>query len=103
MDFGFTLKPEHSIERTVALTKQAEAVGTAFHERFFDAEKKQYDNGTQTSSVLPLAFGLVPEADEAAVFDRLVRGPVLSETDRVVGKDEDIPGGHQCSHAQGIS
>ena len=27
MDFGFTLKPEHSSERTVALTRQAEAVG----------------------------------------------------------------------------
>jgi probable F420-dependent oxidoreductase len=27
MDFGFTLKPEHSIDRTIALTKQAEAAG----------------------------------------------------------------------------
>jgi probable F420-dependent oxidoreductase len=27
MEFGFTLKPEHSIERTIALTKQAEAAG----------------------------------------------------------------------------
>ena len=27
MDFGFTLKPGHSIERTVALTRQAEAAG----------------------------------------------------------------------------
>jgi probable F420-dependent oxidoreductase len=27
MDFGFTLKPEHSIERTIALTRQAEAAG----------------------------------------------------------------------------
>jgi probable F420-dependent oxidoreductase len=27
MQFGFTLKPEHSIERTVALTRQAEAAG----------------------------------------------------------------------------
>jgi probable F420-dependent oxidoreductase len=30
MDFGFTLKPEHSIERTIALTKQAEAVGFSY-------------------------------------------------------------------------
>jgi probable F420-dependent oxidoreductase len=29
MDFGFTLKPESSIERTVALTRQAEAAGFA--------------------------------------------------------------------------
>ena len=27
MRFGFTLKPEHSIERTLALTRQAEAAG----------------------------------------------------------------------------
>ena len=25
MDFGFTLKPDHTIERTIALTRQAEA------------------------------------------------------------------------------
>ena len=56
-----------------SFAKQAEAVKAAFHNRFFDAEKKQYDNGTQTSSVLPLAFGLAPEADAPAVFARLVR------------------------------
>jgi probable F420-dependent oxidoreductase len=27
MDFGFTLKPDHTIERTLALTRQAEAAG----------------------------------------------------------------------------
>ncbi|HEU0235018.1 MAG TPA: TIGR03842 family LLM class F420-dependent oxidoreductase [Candidatus Limnocylindrales bacterium] len=30
MDFGFTLKPEHSLERTVALTKQAEQAGFTY-------------------------------------------------------------------------
>ncbi len=30
MDFGFTLKPEHHIERTLALTKQAEAAGFGY-------------------------------------------------------------------------
>jgi probable F420-dependent oxidoreductase len=30
MEFGFTLKPDHSIERTVALTKQAEAAGFGY-------------------------------------------------------------------------
>jgi probable F420-dependent oxidoreductase len=30
MDFGFTLKPDHTIERTVALTRQAEAAGFAY-------------------------------------------------------------------------
>ncbi len=30
MEFGFTIKPDHSIERTVALAKQAEAAGFAY-------------------------------------------------------------------------
>jgi probable F420-dependent oxidoreductase len=30
MDFGFTLKPQHSIERTIALTRQAEAAGFSY-------------------------------------------------------------------------
>jgi probable F420-dependent oxidoreductase len=30
MDFGFTLKPENSIERTLALTRQAEAAGFTY-------------------------------------------------------------------------
>ena len=30
MDFGFTLKPDHSIERTIALTRQAEAAGFTY-------------------------------------------------------------------------
>ena len=32
-----------------------------------------YDNGTQTSCVLPLAFGMVPPEERARVFDHLVR------------------------------
>jgi probable F420-dependent oxidoreductase len=36
MDFGFTLKPENSIERTIALTRQAEAAGFA-HGWLFDS------------------------------------------------------------------
>src|SRR3954469_22985644 len=30
MDFGFTLKPDHGFERTIALTKQAEDAGFAY-------------------------------------------------------------------------
>jgi probable F420-dependent oxidoreductase len=36
MDFGFTLKPDHTIERTIALTKQAEAGGFS-HGWLFDS------------------------------------------------------------------
>ena len=30
MDFGFTLKPDHALERTIALTQQAEAAGFGY-------------------------------------------------------------------------
>jgi probable F420-dependent oxidoreductase len=30
MDFGFTIKPDHSVERTIALARQAEAAGFAY-------------------------------------------------------------------------
>jgi len=36
MQFGFTIKPDHSIERTVALTRQAEAAGFS-HGWLFDS------------------------------------------------------------------
>jgi probable F420-dependent oxidoreductase len=36
MEFGFTIKPDHSIERTVALTRQAEAAGFT-HGWLFDS------------------------------------------------------------------
>ena len=36
MDFGFTLRPDHSFERTIALTRQAEAAGFS-HGWMFDS------------------------------------------------------------------
>src|SRR3989337_1868042 len=30
MEFGFTLKPDHTVERTIALTRQAEAAGFTY-------------------------------------------------------------------------
>jgi alpha-L-rhamnosidase len=45
----------------------------AFNQRFYDANSGYYDNGTQTSCVLPLAFGLVPEEYKTNVFAHLVK------------------------------
>jgi alpha-L-rhamnosidase len=53
-------------------TALAETIRRAFHARFYRPEAAQYDNGAQTSSVLPLAFGLVPEDQQRAVFAKLV-------------------------------
>jgi len=57
---------------------QAAEVKAGFNERYFDAGRNRYSKGradknaTQTSYILPLAFGLVPEANRAKVIDNLV-------------------------------
>ena len=48
-------------------------VKAAFHRRFFKPESGQYDNGTQTSAILPLAFGMAPEENRKTVLDGLIR------------------------------
>jgi alpha-L-rhamnosidase len=50
----------------------AEQLKTAFNKQFLNRELGQYDNGTQTSCVLPLAFGLVPDDMREKVFACLV-------------------------------
>lgn len=50
----------------------ADKVSVAFNKRFFDATTNRYESGTQCSYVLPLAFGLVPEANRKAVIANLV-------------------------------
>ncbi|MGO9262250.1 MAG: family 78 glycoside hydrolase catalytic domain [Bryobacteraceae bacterium] len=52
---------------------QAEQVNEAFQKHFFKPLTAMYDNGTQTSSVLPLYFGMVPPESRAAVIDTLTR------------------------------
>ncbi len=52
--------------------KYAQQLATAFNQRFFKPELGQYDNGTQTSCVLPLRFGLVPADQTERVFEHLV-------------------------------
>lgn len=50
----------------------ANTMKVAFLRRFFNASLNQFDNGTQTSAILPLAFDLEPEGTREAVFDHLV-------------------------------
>jgi alpha-L-rhamnosidase len=51
---------------------QAEAMKAAFNRKFLNRKLGQYDNGPQTSSVLPLAFNLVPADMRARIFQHLV-------------------------------
>ncbi|GLY50323.1 rhamnosidase [Lentzea sp. NBRC 102530] len=60
----------------------AAAITQAFTARFLDASGTFYGSGRQTTSILPLAFGMVPPDRVAAVGARLA--------DTVLGKD----GGH---------
>ena len=50
----------------------AEQLKAAFNEKFLNRDLGQYDNGTETSCVLPLAFGLVPDAMRERIFNHLV-------------------------------
>jgi alpha-L-rhamnosidase len=52
--------------------KLAADVREAFQRAYYNRAAGYYDNGTPTSCVLPLAFGMVPEEAKASVFRRLV-------------------------------
>lgn len=65
-------------------TKQADEVQRAFNRRFFDTAKNQYDNGSQTSYILPLAFGMVPPERRQPVFERLV-DKITKKTPGMIG------------------
>jgi alpha-L-rhamnosidase len=67
--YATTLNHQKDAERFETL---AAKLKTAFNEKYFDPKTNLYGNGTQTSCVLPLAFGLVPEDQRAAVFQNQV-------------------------------
>ncbi|MCX7819199.1 MAG: glycoside hydrolase family 78 protein [Kiritimatiellae bacterium] len=50
----------------------ARETAAAFHREFFRPADGWYDNGTATACILPLRFGLVPEAERGRVAGRLV-------------------------------
>lgn len=64
--------------------KWAEEIKAAFNQKFLQRDKGYYDNGSQTSCVLPLAFGLVPEEFRASVFKQLV-AKISNETKGHIG------------------
>ncbi len=51
----------------------ADRMVVAFNKAYFDQPTGRYSNGSPTSSVLPLAFGMVPEQDRQKVSEALVR------------------------------
>lgn len=81
---GNTEDAEH-FETLAARLKQG------FNRHFYNSALGYYDNGTQTSCVLPLAFGMVPDAHRTNVFARLV-GKITLESDNHLGTG--LIGGH---------
>ncbi len=55
-----------------AYARQAENVQADFNARFFDTARHMYDKGSQTAQAMPLALGMVPPGERAAVLDKLV-------------------------------
>ncbi len=51
----------------------AAKIKAAFNHRYYNSQRGCYDNGTQTSCVLPLAFGMVPDEYKTNVFTHLVK------------------------------
>ncbi|HLJ47957.1 MAG TPA: family 78 glycoside hydrolase catalytic domain [Bryobacteraceae bacterium] len=50
----------------------AVSMKTAFLDHYFKASLNQFDNGTQTSAILPLAFDMEPQGSRQGVLDHLV-------------------------------
>ena len=53
-------------------TQKATAMRKAFNDKFLNRETGRYDNGTQTSCVLPLSFNIVPDDMKQKVFATLI-------------------------------
>jgi hypothetical protein len=51
----------------------ANGVRDAFNGKYYNRDKKNYSTGSQAADAIPLVFGMVPEADRAAVLDDLVQ------------------------------
>lgn len=64
-------------------TALADTLKNAFNRKYYNPELAQYDNGTQTSYILPLAFGMVPDGERERVFDNLVRNIVEKSNSHV--------------------
>ena len=58
----------------------ADAIKAAFNSTFLNAAGNAYGDGRQTTSILPLAFGMVPDANRQAVGDQLVKNILVDNT-----------------------
>ncbi|NOY60740.1 MAG: family 78 glycoside hydrolase catalytic domain [Calditrichaeota bacterium] len=50
----------------------AQKIAAAYNRKHLDEKKLEYEGGTQTMNLLPLAFGITPKNDQAAVIKSVV-------------------------------
>jgi alpha-L-rhamnosidase len=55
-----------------AFAAEAEQIAPRFHQRYWSPELQNYEGGTQTANLLPLAFGLVPDELVSKVVENIV-------------------------------
>jgi alpha-L-rhamnosidase len=72
-------KPDDA-RRFAALATQLKV---GLNEHIYQRDKGCYDNGSQTSCMLPLAFDMVPDSDRPRVFERLVNEITKTTHDHV--------------------
>ncbi|OQP63615.1 family 78 glycoside hydrolase catalytic domain [Niastella populi] len=60
-------------------------VKKAFNAKFYDAATKKYATGSQTAMAMPLAVGLVEEANKAGVLDQLKTDIITNESALTAG------------------
>jgi alpha-L-rhamnosidase len=63
---------------------EAEKMKTAFNNRFLTPSPLQYGNNSQTSSILALVFGLVPDEHRNAILNNLIE-KIMGESEGHVG------------------
>src|SRR5665213_681797 len=62
----------------------ASRMNSAFNAKYFHPDTNTYANGSQTSSILPLAFGMVPEAHRQGIASALVQN-IREKTNSHIG------------------
>lgn len=65
-------------EEVKRLTRDADAIKSAFNKKFFNPVTKIYSTGSQTAMAMPISVGLVQEADKTAVFKNMVDSIIIN-------------------------
>jgi hypothetical protein len=74
------------IDKSRRYGERAESVRRSFNVRFFDRARHRYDKGSQTAQAMPLALGMVEQADRQLVLEALIRD-IRANNDHITAGD----------------